>query len=310
MSSSPEKKTPSSLKSEASPPVEIKEAIAPANASGQRFRKRWLALIFVPLLATRFTYTRRGTSITAVPAAYMLCSENGNQIYTVEEESPTVACLGVRAGEILATGEKSTSNASPSSRMRVDHRCGSISFRGSCLEELAERGCWDGGVQTPSIHHPCRSRRRARTYGQDFPRLRFSKRPSHRRNQMHMLMSSAGATRCSSRSTVPTLLRVRRAQLHGWLCWVYIAVLGQRSSAVSSSTSWIGQTCFTTSRGGSKAWDGQSLTLRSACIAFIGRFIPCAQGPDKVDGSAVPNRSTSAGISLSPRILRTYAGRS
>jgi predicted amidohydrolase YtcJ len=43
----------------------------------------------------------------------MLCSEDGNQIYTVEEESPTVACLGVRAGEILATGERSTSNASP-----------------------------------------------------------------------------------------------------------------------------------------------------------------------------------------------------
>jgi hypothetical protein len=108
MASTLDDKIPPAVKGDAIPLLENKANATPAKLPNQRVPHRRLALTFA-LVATYLgiTYLRRTAPTTAFPDAYMLCSAEGSQIYTVDEEHPTVACMSVRAGEILATGEKS-----------------------------------------------------------------------------------------------------------------------------------------------------------------------------------------------------------
>lgn len=88
----------------------LKEKHSPKPATPAPLGRAWhrLALFTLAVAASSVGYywSSGHAQAPALPDAYALCAR-GEYIYTVDTKNPRVECIGVRSGEVFATGHLS-----------------------------------------------------------------------------------------------------------------------------------------------------------------------------------------------------------
>jgi hypothetical protein len=118
--------------------------------SGSQYVFTFVCAVIASLAA--LAILRRKDPTTELPDAYAVCARE-SKIYTVDGGSPQVECIGVRAGEIFATGpigEKSLRILGPF-LIQLYNSCCKV-----CVEDLPERSPRNRGSQSNCSLHTSR----------------------------------------------------------------------------------------------------------------------------------------------------------